>query len=178
MGPLSSGGRSSTLQITRFAVCNRFRGDEQPLRVQRAIAPAASFVHSAGDQYRTGHTMRSLLATVCFSFICIASVSAQQPAPTPPAAAAPTPPAAAQTPPAAAQTPTATPAPQGNFIECRKMARQGKVPKEQRRAFVRDCTRDIAAECGAKARQQKLRSEERRAFVRECTGRPARRSKS
>jgi hypothetical protein len=178
MAPSSSGGRSSTLQITRFAVCNRFREDEQPLRVQRAIAPAASFVHSAGDQYRTGHTMRSLLATVCFSFICIASVSAQQPAPTPPPAAAPTPPAAAQTPPAAAQTPTATPAPQGNFIECRKMARQGKVPKEQRRAFVRDCTRDIAAECGAKARQQKLRSEERRAFVRECTGRPARRSKS
>ncbi len=96
--------------------------------------------------------MRSLSAAVCVSVLTIVSASAQQPAP----------------PPGAAQAPAA----KGNFTECRTMARQNKVPKEQRKTFMRDCMKDIAAECRTKAGQQKFTAEERRAFVRDCSGRP------
>ena len=113
--------------------------------------------------------MRSLSAAVCFSFIYAVSAIAQQP----PATSTP-PPAAPQAPAApAAQAPAA----KGNFIECRQMARQNKVAKEQRQKFMRDCLKDIAAECRGKAKQQKLTGEERKVFTRDCIGRPARHSK-
>jgi membrane-bound lytic murein transglycosylase B len=126
--------------------------------------------------------MRSLAAAICFSLLWAATVSAQQPAP-PPSANEPAPPATAPASPPPASAPateppsSAAPAAKGNFAECRKMARQNKVPRDQRKDFMKDCTQDIMADCRDKAKEQKLRKAERRDFIRECTGRPARKAK-
>jgi hypothetical protein len=97
-------------------------------------------------------------AAVCFSVAFVVSASAQQPAP----------------PPASAQAPAA----KGNFTECRTLARQNKVAKEQRQTFMRDCMKEVVAECRTKAGKQKLTADERRAFMRDCSGRPPAKAKS
>lgn len=92
--------------------------------------------------------MKVLPAILCFSLVCLGPSLAQQPAPSGPAA-------------------------KGTFAECRKMAQEQKLQKEQRQQFVRDCTKAVVADCQEKAKQQKLSGDARKSFLRTCTGRPA-----
>jgi hypothetical protein len=94
--------------------------------------------------------MKVLPAILCFSLACLGPSLAQQSAPAPSGSSA-----------------------KGTFAECRKMAQEQKLQKEQRQKFVRECTKDVVADCLEKAKQQKLSGDARKSFLRTCTGRPA-----
>jgi hypothetical protein len=58
--------------------------------------------------------------------------------------------------------------------QCREEARNQRLRGDERKNFMRDCTRDINASCRDQARTQRLDREARRDFIASCTGRPPR----
>lgn len=58
--------------------------------------------------------------------------------------------------------------------QCREESRSQRLRGDERKNFMRDCSRAITASCRDQVRGQRLDREARRDFMATCTGRPSR----